>query len=129
MKTRLNRFAAMLVVAGLCRGGGALVLEDCAVNLDGVTTFLTAGQALPSEVDARECDLGTGLGTISVRIAQPGSHYVAVLVDHDFETATDLVRGPWVGSEGVRLDESGTGVVFVKFGGSDLARFYRVRQE
>lgn len=72
MKTRLVSFAAALLVVGSGQAG-RLTLEDCAVNLDGVTTFLTAGQVLPPEVDATGFDLGTGLGTISVRIVEPVS--------------------------------------------------------
>jgi hypothetical protein len=45
------------------------------------------------------------------------------------ETATDVVRGPWLYVGDVRLDGTGAGTVTLPLENADSERFYRLRQE
>jgi HYR domain/Divergent InlB B-repeat domain len=60
-------------------------LAECAVNINGATTFLSRGSPFPPEVSLTDFDPVTGLGTIRVTVHGSGSNYVSVLVDSEIE--------------------------------------------
>jgi hypothetical protein len=122
--------AALLVVAAWTAPGQATPeLFEYALNLDGVVSNITLGDAVPAEVNSAGFNATTGLGNLSITVSGAGAHYVALFVDHDVaaETNTFLNEfGAVSGAAGAGLsweiDEPGYvfGDIYANFTASDL---------
>ena len=83
MRTFVFCCLVMCGSTGLFGQAAPYSLADCAVNVDGVTTFLNRGGAPPPGVSLVGFNAETGLGLITVAVHGQGSHYVSVFVDHE----------------------------------------------
>ena len=82
--------AALLVVAAWTAPGQATPeLFEYALNLDGVVSNITLGDAVPAEVNSAGFNATTGLGNLSITVSGAGAHYVALFVDHDVAAETN----------------------------------------
>lgn len=89
-------------------------LYDWAMNIDGTTSENFGGDPFPPEADVSLFDDSIGLGTITVTINGPGSHYVGLFVDHEIDEPTntffneygDVIGTPEAG-QSWEIDEPG----------------------
>jgi hypothetical protein len=83
--------ALLFFIVALLGGGGLSIqsapysLAECAVNINGATTFLTRGGPIPSGVSLGDFNLATGLGSMTVTASGAGSHYLSVLLDAEID--------------------------------------------
>ena len=89
MRTLLFCCLAMIGSIRLFGQDASYSLAEHAVNVDGVTTFLSHGGSPPPGVNVAGFDAETGLGLITVAVHGQGSHYVSVFVDHEIEESVN----------------------------------------
>lgn len=102
-------FAALL---GAGSGQAALIsLFEIDLNVDGDVFF---GDEIAGAADADGFDFGTGLGVIELTVSGPGTHQVALFVDHEIDEAintffneTGSVAGVPSGGQSWEIDEPG----------------------
>lgn len=128
MRKLLVVLVALLAVGALVSSGQAapvFELREFAFNIDGT---VTSGSA-PGGVNLAGFNTTTGLGNVTVTIADPGSHYVALFVDHDINAAANTffneygsVIGAPVAGLSWEIDEPGFvfGNIYTNFQASNL---------
>jgi len=77
----------MLLACGMfaAPANAYIVLNDWAFNIDGAPSEYSWGDPFPATGSLD----GSGLGTITVTVDGPGTHYVGLFVDHEIDEATN----------------------------------------
>ena len=125
-----SAFVLLFLLLGMvhCNYAATIDLVEYGINVDGSTSFPKLGDILPANVDSSSFDETTGLGTLSIEISDPGSHFVSGFFDHEIDEAVNTFFneiGSTVGSpalgESWEIDEPGfvDGDIFINFSDSN----------
>ena len=138
MKKLLLRVVLMLLACGLYTAPtfANVSLYDWSVNIDGVLSELgLGGDPVPAGMNVSGFDNLTGLGTITVTVSGPGSHFVGLFVDHEIDEAintyfneTGATSGTPAAGQSWEIDEPGFvfGDIYTHFAASTLDNFNAV---